>query len=207
MAQQTGQPDRGKLGGATRKGHWRGQVTLSVRRKMNKQIIIIRIIAGLMLILGLWNIVCNIRSIDEVLRKGFVGENIFIQKEDGSEAPLSAKDFLVAVLLPYVENNLIVMTDAIVLGPLLIIASIGLWRIQVWGLLTAMIALGAEFLRNMLCLLEYHTGYVKTGYVIEADGQCWYGYMIVFCFLILSIIPIVYLMLNKSKFGFTNKNS
>jgi len=28
-----GQPDRGKLGGASREGHWRGQVTRSVGRK------------------------------------------------------------------------------------------------------------------------------------------------------------------------------
>jgi len=30
FVQQSGQPDRGKLGGATREGHWRSQVTRGV---------------------------------------------------------------------------------------------------------------------------------------------------------------------------------
>jgi len=32
MAQQSGQPDRGKLGCATRQAYWRGQVTRGVMR-------------------------------------------------------------------------------------------------------------------------------------------------------------------------------
>lgn len=150
---------------------------------MNKQIKTpkgIKIIAGLMVAFGLIMMILQIGF--------FIGIVPFAKSSEGYNIAIRAS----------------AIAEIVYIGPLFIIASIGLWKMKTWGLFTALIAFGARISMDVI--------WTPMDIMFTNAGETTYAYAIIWgiitiCIVIFAIISVAYLMINKSKFGFTNKNS
>lgn len=96
------------------------------------------------------------------------------------------------------------IAEIVYIGPLFIIASVGLWKMKAWGLFTALIAFGARISMDVIWT-PMDIMFANAGETSHAYAVIW-G-IITICIVIFAIISVGHLMINKSKFGFTNKNS
>lgn len=88
------------------------------------------------------------------------------------------------------------LPDVISIGPLFIIASIGLWKMRMWGIFACLLAFGGRISTDVSWIIPY-AWFVKTGaitYDIIWD-------ILGLVFLVFAIISIVYLWRNKRCFS------
>lgn len=82
------------------------------------------------------------------------------------------------------------------IGPLFIIASVGLWKMKEWGIFTALIAFGARISMDVIWIPMY--------IMFARAGATTYGVIwdiITICIVIFSIISVVYLWRNRRCFS------
>ncbi|MFZ5985987.1 MAG: hypothetical protein ACOYWZ_02555 [Bacillota bacterium] len=130
----------------------------------------IKIIAGLMFIIGL---------IMTFLQIGFLAGTVPLK---GSES---------YKIVCYASA----IAEATFIGPLFIIAGIGLWKIKEWGLFIALIAFGARISMDVIWTPMY--------IMFARDGATTYDVIwdiITICIVIFAIISIVYFWRNKKGF-------
>ncbi len=90
------------------------------------------------------------------------------------------------------------IAEIIFIGPLFIIAGIGLWKIKEWGLFTALIAFGARISMDVIWT-PMDIMFTKAGVTTYAYAVIW-G-IITICAVILAILSVVYLWRNRRHFS------
>lgn len=87
------------------------------------------------------------------------------------------------------------LPDVIFIGPLFIIASIGLWKMKMWAIFTSLFAFGGRISTDMSWIISYPY-FAKTGAITYAIIWDILGLGL----LIFAIISIVYLWRNRKSF-------